>query len=319
MSAVKQSTRNYLIMLVVGFLGIGVVFSQMDADIAVSLVGESVRGSGNHSVRSEVGGLITDVYVEEGNRIDVGAPILQLDATDVSDEIASLEAEIIGAKSVIKSKKATKAIHEKELASVERLVEKGLEPKSELRKARVELGLAEAGLIDAEGQLSVLEAHRSRLQDRLSRYQVKSSAKGQLLRLHRFARGDVLKAGDLIGEIVPEDGQLLFEAKVSPMDIASVAVGNPAKVTLRAVNRYEVKPRHGKVVYVSPASLETEQGDRYFITRIALNEDVTGPDAAMLSEVGHVADISVKSGQRSVLAFVLSPLVRGAERVFQER
>ena len=314
-----DSTRKYLLALMLGFFAIGFVFSQMDADIAVGLVGDSVRGVGNQTLRAEVGGVIQQVHVSEGDLLKPGDQVISLDATDTQDEILSLKAEILGIETLIKSKTLAKGIYQKEVKSVTNLVKKGLEPKSALRKAEVDLALSDAALIEAQGQLAVNQSHLERLNDRLERYKVKSAVSGQLLKLHRYASGDVLKAGDLIGEIVPDEGALSFEAKVDPSDIASVRVGYPAKVTLRAVNRYEVKPLYGQVSYVSPASIEAEDGSRYFIARITLDEGNQLLSEGLVSDVGHTADISVKSGQRSVLAFVLSPLVRGAERVFQER
>jgi len=319
MSQPSRSARLYLLFIFISFGVLGFIFAEMEADVAVSLEGESRRGQGNDAIRIEVGGLISEVFVSEGDHIQVDMPILRLDDTEVRDQIRSLDAEIMGAKAVIESKRTTQKIYQKEVVAVERLVKKGLEPNSAARKARVDLGLAEAGLIEAEGKLKVLESRKAQYADRLDRYVLKSQSAGKLLRLHRFSRGDVVQAGDLIGDLVPDEGELVYEAKVKPSDIASVVVGNEAKITLRASNRYEIKPKYGKVVYVSPSSITPNEGEPYFVARVKLNEEELIGDAGMFAEVGHMVDISVKSGKRSVLAFIMSPLVKGAERAMQEQ
>ena len=315
---IGKSEKIYLTIILVCFASIGFIFYKMNVDIATSLVGEAIRGNGNFSVRSEVSGNISEVLVKEGDEVLPNTIIAKLDNTDLLDEIAAIEAEIIGAKAIIESKQATQKIYESELISVERLVKKGLEPKSSARSARVVLGLAEASLIEAEGQLAVLNAHKKILSGRLDRYVVKSNHAGKLLKLYRFSTGDVLQQGDVIGEIVPFDGELFFESRVSPSDIESVSVGDPAKVTLNALNRYEANPLDGEVVYVSPSSFEDENGQTYFIARISLLDN-SELEINSDNGVGYTADISVKSGERSVLAFVLSPIVRGIERTFKER
>ena len=97
-------------------------------------------------------------------------------------------------------------------------------------------------------------------------------------------------------------------------------VGNDALIALSAFNRYEVVPFKGHVTYLSPASLVDANGDAYFIVRVTPTDLEALPSGviAMLS-VGQAAEISIKSSDRSVLAFLLGPLIRGSSQVFTER
>lgn len=113
---------------------------------------------------------------------------------------------------------------------------------------------------------------------------------------------------------------MIFEAKVNPADISSVKVGNSALIALSSINRYEVTPFPGKVIYVSPASLTDSDGEVYLIARITPSPLQELPqNVVQLLAVGQTADISIKSSEWSVLAFLMSPIIRGLGRVFTEK
>ena len=320
MSKASTSTKLYLWFILMGFGALGYIFSEMEADISVGLTGQSVRGAGNYFVRSKVDGTISEVATAKGANVASGDLIVRLSTLELDDEIATVDAEILGVEAVLESKRQTQSIYENEIEAVKALVDKRLEPMSALRAAKLELALAKASMIEVLGELDVLKARRGLMERRKERYTVTTPVDGSVLELHRFAEGDVLKTGDIIAEIVPRDGELVFETKVSPADIADVKVGYSARISFVAANRYEAKPVTGKVTYVSASTMEEKDGTVFFTANVTLDEgqEENIPEG-LAAEVGHQVEISITSGQRSVLAFIMSPLVRGAQKVFSER
>ncbi len=105
----------------------------------------------------------------------------------------------------------------------------------------------------------------------------------------------------------------------APADVEAVKAGNEALIAGSAFNRYEVVPFKGLVTYLSPASLVDAYGDAYFIARIKpTNLEALQPGVIAMLSVGQGAKISIKSSERSVLAFLLGPLIRGSSQVFAE-
>ena len=91
-------------------------------------------------------------------------------------------------------------------------------------------------------------------------------------------------------------------------DISSVKVSSDASISLVSVNRYEVQIFKGKVVYVSAAAKEDEEGSLFFSSKIALDAGQKNrADTIHLQDIGQFAEINVNAGQRSVLAYLLSP------------
>ncbi len=78
-------------------------------------------------------------------------------------------------------------------------------------------------------------------------------------------------------------------------------------------------PFKGLVTYLSPASLLDANGGADFIARIKpTNLEALQPGVIAMLSVGQAAKISIKSSERSVLAFLLGPLIRGSSQVFTE-
>jgi len=319
MSASRKS-YFYLWLLLLGLTALGYLFLYMKADVAIPVQGRSMRGLGNHLVRADADASIKAVHITEGAHVIPGTPLLSLNDTEVEADVASLGQEIQNSMAMMQAKRLLIATHEKEYLAVKTMVEKGLEPTGELRKAELALSVARAEVLEIEGKILVLQAQIQRLAAKAQRYKINASHPGTLLKLLKYNIGDVVKAGDPVAEIVPDDGEVIFEAKINPADISSVKIGNNALIALTSINRYEVTPFPGKVTYVSPASLTDSDGETYFIARITPSPLHELPqNIVQLLGVGQTADISIKSSERSVLAFLMSPIIRGFARVFTEK
>lgn len=316
----SRQSRYFFWLLLAGLGALGYLFFYMKADVAIPVQGRSMRGLGNLLVRADADASIKAVHITEGVHVTPGTPILSLNDVEVEAEMASLNQEIRGVMTMMQAKQALLTTHEKEYQAVKAMVDRGLEPAGELRKAELAVNTAKAEIAESEAKIGVLQAQGQRLAAKALRYQIVSPHAGTLLKLLKYNIGDVVKAGDPVAEIVPEDGDIVFEAKVNPTDISSVKVGNDALIALSAFNRYEVTPFNGKVSYVSPASLTNSEGETYFIARITPESTAKLPkEVVRLLDVGQTADISIKSSERSVMAFLLAPIIRGSSKVFTEK
>jgi multidrug resistance efflux pump len=314
----NQSKLLWALILLLGFSGFGL--SRLQADVAVSLVAKSVLGSGNYIVSSEVVATIAERFVAEGDAIDVGQSLMALSSADIDDEVAALAQEMIGQQDILQSKLILKGLYLDEFSVIQELFNSQLISAGELRDAERAFTIVEAEVIALQGKLKVLSAQKQRLLNQRKKYLLKASQPGRVLNILKKTPGEVVQIAEPLMIVVPDHGELFFEAKVPVSDISSVKVGSDASISLVSVNRYEVQPFKGKVVYVSAAVEEDEEGNLFFGSKIALDADQKNrADAVHLQDIGQLAEISVKAGQRSVLAYLLSPLVRGSETIFTEK
>ncbi len=126
----------------------------------------------------------------------------------------------------------------------------------------------------------------------------------------------VIKPGEPIMEIVPEDSELIIEARIRPQDITRVYKGQKARVQLTAFDRRSTPPVHGKVIYVSAdqVSTQTPKGPySYYIAYIKVNEDELKKYGAYLYP-GMPAVCYLTTKKRTIIDYLLEPITDQALR-----
>jgi adhesin transport system membrane fusion protein len=133
--------------------------------------------------------------------------------------------------------------------------------------------------------------------------------------------GASIGAGQPIVEVVPSADALTVEAMVSPKDIASVRLGQRAKVNITAYESAIYGGMDGQVVIISPdATVDERTGDSHYMVRVRADaQNFRGPDGRRLViGPGMTADVNLIGDKRSVMAYILSPFTRLSENAFRE-
>lgn len=136
--------------------------------------------------------------------------------------------------------------------------------------------------------------------------------------------GGVVRPGDVLMELLPQDDNILVEAKVSTADIAFVEVGQTASVKLDAYDASIFGGLVGKVIYISPDVLteETQQGPRpYFRVHIRITgTEFSKPIAQQIQlRPGLTASTDIKAMNRSVLSYLTKPITKTFGQSLGER
>lgn len=153
--------------------------------------------------------------------------------------------------------------------------------------------------------------------DRVSRTDVRAPAAGFVNRLLFNTIGGVVKPGEPVLEITPSEGPLAVEARVRPDDRASLRSGLSTRVMIGAYDYTVYGALEGEVTEVSADTLPDESGQRYY--RVVVQ--TLPAKGALANEVllpGMTASADVVVGQRSVLSYFLSPLLRFSTRALRE-
>ena len=136
--------------------------------------------------------------------------------------------------------------------------------------------------------------------------------------------GGVVRAGEVVLELLPTGDDLIAEAKVSPADIAFVEIGQPASVKLDAYDSTIFGAMNGEVSYISPDVLkeETRQGEVAFYrvhVRI-LGQEFSGKAAQSIElRPGLTATVDIKAMERTVLSYLLKPVMKTMSNAMGER
>ncbi|MEM9704447.1 MAG: HlyD family type I secretion periplasmic adaptor subunit [Pseudomonadota bacterium] len=260
----------------------------------------------------------------------------------VDDQVNQKDFELSERKSRLENKKRERALMSERLGSLRKLSKEGAVSRNELlenetrfqqvltqisdlefqipqveaaleevkgRRREAELAFvadAERELTEVAFEISKLEETIEALRDRNTRFDVLAPTSGVINKLFVNNINGVVRPGENIAEIVPDNASIEVEAKLSPRDRANVWPGLPAVVKVSAYDYATHGGLAGKIVEVSPDALKDEDGRLYFRVRIEAESASLGDDKPVLP--GMVAEVDIITGKQTILAYLLKPI-----------
>ncbi|NTJ38156.1 HlyD family type I secretion periplasmic adaptor subunit [Vibrio vulnificus] len=170
-------------------------------------------------------------------------------------------------------------------------------------------------LREAQNEIvSIREEYRV-AQDIYKRTGIRAPISGKVVNMKVFTEQGVIRSGETLLELVPDDDSLIVEARVSPQDIDLISPGLDARVRLTALNARIQEPLNGKVLTVSADKLSEQNKEDYYLARIALNDQ----DAQQHQlTAGMNAEVLVLSRPRTPISYLLKPITESFNRAFRE-
>ncbi|HDY7777368.1 TPA: HlyD family type I secretion periplasmic adaptor subunit [Vibrio vulnificus] len=170
-------------------------------------------------------------------------------------------------------------------------------------------------LREAQNEIvSIREEYRV-AQDIYKRTGIRAPISGKVVNMKVFTEQGVIRSGETLLELVPDDDSLIVEARVSPQDIDLISPGLDARVRLTALNARIQEPLNGKVLTVSADKLSEQNKEDYYLARIALNDQ----DAQQHQlTAGMNAEVLILSRPRTPISYLLKPITESFNRAFRE-
>ncbi|MDX6750859.1 HlyD family type I secretion periplasmic adaptor subunit [Geminicoccaceae bacterium 1502E] len=156
--------------------------------------------------------------------------------------------------------------------------------------------------------------------DRVRRTDVRSPVRGTVKRVRVTTVGGVIQPGQDLVEIVPLEDTLLVEANVRPADIAFLRPDLPATVKITAYDYAIYGGLDGVVEEISADTIANEKGESFYRVRVRTNENHLGPAAHPLEIIpGMTAQVDVLTGEKTVLDYLLKPILKARQAALTER
>jgi len=174
-------------------------------------------------------------------------------------------------------------------------------------------------LRDVDGQMGELLERKVAAEDQLKRVDIRAPQDGVLQQSIAYTIGGVVKPGETIMQVVPDDDSLAVEARIVPSDIDKLWVGQSASLRFSAFNTRTTPQIDGVVERTSP-DIATDQrtGASYYTVRIR----TTAAQVARLGEVklvpGMPVESFIKTEDRSVISYLVKPLQDQITRAFRQ-
>jgi len=178
----------------------------------------------------------------------------------------------------------------------------------------------EAGkeLSETNAKLAQLEEGGVALSDRVKQSSIRSPVRGTVKRLLVNTVGGVVQPGKDMIEIVPLEDALLLEARVQPRDIAFLRPGQPAIVKFTAYDFAVYGGLDGTLEHIGADTVTDDKGNAFYVVRVRTNKPGFG-DANLPIIPGMVAEVDILTGKKSVLSYLMKPVLRAKNVALTER
>lgn len=215
--------------------------------------------------------------------------------------------------------------------------------KGELETTRIAIGRIQAAVAEAQARLSETRARflaetskeKSEAElraaqlaeqltgrnDKVARRELRAPMDGVVNRLLITTVGGVVKAGETIMEVVPAEDRLLINARVKPADIAFLKPGQEARIRISAYDSSIFGTLPGKVLRVgADAIADPERKESFFEVLIESRQNYLGDASEHLGiSPGMAADASIQTGKRTMMEYMLKPIVKTLDKSLRER
>ena len=180
---------------------------------------------------------------------------------------------------------------------------------------------------EAQRELNAVQAEAAALgeaiaaeADMVSRTEVRSPVRGTVKQLFVNTVGGVIQPGANLIEIVPLEDNLLIEARVRPADIAFLHPGQAAVVKVTAYDFAIYGGLDGVVEDISADTITDERGESFYRVRVRTHDNALHEVAEPLPIIpGMTAQVDILTGEKTVLDYLLKPILRAKERALRER
>tara|TARA_R110002073_G_scaffold150644_1_gene304795 strand:+ start:758 stop:2071 length:1314 start_codon:yes stop_codon:yes gene_type:complete len=222
---------------------------------------------------------------------------------EVKGDYAELQGEVIKIESEVNG-------------SVTRVEELELEKN---RLAHVFRETAANELVDIQYQLKDLTKRIESASNVLGRIDIKAPVSGKVVGLNVYTLGAVIKSGDTILEIVPQEDELIVGVKISPIDIDKVVVNLPARIRMSSYKQHEFPEFSGIVESVSADVFQDDQTlESFYTARIKIPVSVMQSLPQDQIHPGMPADVMIVTGKSSPAQYLLEPLLNAFRTAWRD-
>lgn len=172
--------------------------------------------------------------------------------------------------------------------------------------------------IDAE--MKRIKETQLALNDQVQRTLIHSPVTGVVKIMHVNTIGGVVQPGKEIMDILPTGDTLLVEVRIHPKDIAFIYPDQRAVVKLTAYDFQIYGGLNGKVIRISPDSITEQDGTTYYNVWIETDRNFLGTKESPLKLIpGMVVDSDIITGKKSILSYIIGPVLKTTENALKER
>ena len=177
-----------------------------------------------------------------------------------------------------------------------------------------------AQIVDVRAKIAELRQKSIVSQDVLHKLQIRAPRSGTIQSLHVATVGGVIRPGEALAELIPDDDGLVINAMVPPSDVDAIEAGMRAEIRFSAFHGSVLPIIMGKIESVSRDRMVDEQSKQsYFLARIVVDKSNVPTLVKEHITAGMSAEVIVPTGERTVISYLVRPLRNRASSALREK
>ena len=172
-------------------------------------------------------------------------------------------------------------------------------------------------LSEALLRLDSIKETESGLADKVTQTEIRSPVKGTVQRLLVNTVGGILQPGSDVMEIVPLDDQLVVEAKIPPKDIAFLRPGQSAMIKFSAYDFAVYGGLEAEVLHISADTITDDRENTFYLVQLKTTKNNFSKELTIIP--GMTTQVDIITGKKTVLEYILKPVLRATSQAMTER
>lgn len=172
-------------------------------------------------------------------------------------------------------------------------------------------------LNETSAKINSLTQSSLALSDKVKQSTLLSPVNGKISKLYYNTVGGVIQSGKEVMEVVPSDDSLVIETKVQTKDIAFLRPNQPAVVKLTAYDYTIYGSLDGVVQDIAADSTIDDKGNAYYVVKVRTIQNSLGDHLPIIP--GMVAQVDILTGKKTVLSYLLKPVLKAKSYALTER
>ena len=329
----KYYARVGWIILILGFgsFMLWAMFAPLDKGAIAS--GTVIAYGQRQTIQSANSGVVESIMVKDGEHVTAGQVLIKLNdlqtsamAVGTRENISGLAAQIKGLEESVERQKQQLVFLKEQISGVRELVAEGYIAKNRLLELERTNAQVTGSLYENQGNLERYRRQLAELKSKLNSFEfdlrnveIKAPVDGSVLNLEVVTKGAVIQAGAKLLDIAPDKQPLMIEAMLPVNLIDKVQVDLPVQILFSALNQRSTPNIPGKVIMVSAdRSADKQTGMPFYKIQVAVTEQGMEKLQKNVIRAGMPADVFIVTGERTMMNYLLRPILDRAYTSMRE-
>jgi protease secretion system membrane fusion protein len=305
-----QHSETYYVRLgwaivVLGFGGflLWAITAPLDQGIPAS--GIVITSGQRQVIQAPLSGVVEVILVQDGDQVQSGQILAKMNNLQASSQAT-------GVKESIASKEQQARYMLEQLTGLRNLAKDGYIPKNRLLELERNYTQLTESIAQERGKYAAYQFE-------LDSTVIKSPVDGSIVNLEVFTKGAIAQAGSKLMEVEPNNLPLLIETRVPVHLIDKVRVGLPVEILFPAFNQRTTPNIPGEVMIVpNNSTVDQKKGDSFYKVQVRVTERGDRLLAQNKIRPGMMAEVFIVTGERSLMSYLLKPLLDRTHRALRE-